>query len=254
MSPSNWLPLSKTLDSEKIHVYCLPHAGSGASCFVDWLTETDDSIQFIPIELPGRESRFNEKPYIEMGRLIEDLSHHLSTYMRPNSIFFGHSLGGYIAFELALRFSNQNVHLIVSGSCAPERKREKKISHLPDKEFLSEIRAYGGMPKELFGNRELIEILIQVLRSDLTLFENYHPKLDSKINGNLAAIGGMFDKLAPFEALSLWQNHTDLLFEQYVVEGGHFFHKEKPSVVKKLIETFALKAKNSHNLGGGSIV
>jgi len=132
MSQSVWFPFSKPLETSKVPVFCFPHAGSGASCFRDWQSQPQDLIEFVPVELPGRETRFPEKPYQEMGDLIEDFCRDLSSFIQPNSIFFGHSFGAYIAFELALRFRDRNAHLVVSGSSAPSRKRTRRIAHLPD--------------------------------------------------------------------------------------------------------------------------
>ena len=78
--------------------------------------------------------------------------------------FFGHSLGSRVAFELTSNCQRTGrdlpVHFIASGSRGPHMPpREKPLHHLPDSEFVSELKDLNGTPKEILDNKELMELL-----------------------------------------------------------------------------------------------
>ena len=47
------------------------------------------------------------------------------------------------------------------------------VSVLSDDELIKKIRSWGGTPKALTENKDMMKIAVRVLRADLTLLHNY---------------------------------------------------------------------------------
>jgi medium-chain acyl-[acyl-carrier-protein] hydrolase len=96
------IPIFQTVpsrESEAIRLFCIPHAGGGASAFRGWRESLLPEVEATVIQLPGREARFRERPYREMHHLVEDLAASVLPWLNPGQpfAFFGNSLGGLIA-------------------------------------------------------------------------------------------------------------------------------------------------------------
>lgn len=59
-----------------------------------------DTITVCPIQLPGREERIMEKPYHNMTDMLDELEETIWENIRGPYAFWGHSMGGKIAYEL----------------------------------------------------------------------------------------------------------------------------------------------------------
>ncbi len=84
-------------------------------------------------------------------------------YLDRPYAFFGHSMGATIGFELAHQLCAQDdlgpLHLFVSGSRAPQvRSLDQPIHHLPDEEFIEELRRFNSTPEAVLQNTELMWI------------------------------------------------------------------------------------------------
>ena len=47
------------------------------------------------------------------------------------------------------------------------------VSVLSDDDLIQKIRSWGGTPKALTENKDMMKIAVRVLRADLTLLHNY---------------------------------------------------------------------------------
>ena len=90
---------SEGISPQSTIMFCFPYAGGGAAFYAKWIQYFDKKLSVCPIQLPGREERIGEKPYLNMQSLVKDV---VDAIMRFDNdfILFGHSMGGKIAFEL----------------------------------------------------------------------------------------------------------------------------------------------------------
>ena len=65
--------------------------------------------------------------------------------------------------------------LVVSAQQAPHllQPGHLEIADFPDQEFLSAVERWGFMPAEVSENAELQEVVLPVLRADISMFEQY---------------------------------------------------------------------------------
>ncbi|MEU6366626.1 thioesterase domain-containing protein [Streptomyces sp. NPDC046931] len=61
------------LDGDAIQLFCLAHAGAGASVYRDWPALLAPGIEAVPVKLPGRESRHREPALDTAAELVGGL-------------------------------------------------------------------------------------------------------------------------------------------------------------------------------------
>jgi medium-chain acyl-[acyl-carrier-protein] hydrolase len=98
--PEDWVgtqPLQQ-LRPDTVALFCFPFAGAGASIFRGWPELAGAAVRPIPVQLPGRENRWQEPPYKDLMALVATLAIVLRPALRPPFALFGHSMGAFIAF------------------------------------------------------------------------------------------------------------------------------------------------------------
>lgn len=213
-------------------LFCFPFAGGGPAAFNEWIRVLKKlvNVTVCPIQLPGREERIMETPYVDMKLLIDDLYQVISKYSEYKLFFFGHSMGAKVAYEVAKRMEeNGNIisHLIVSGSRTPHIPEPNPIYQLNDEDFKKGIERFEGTPKEILDNEELMGFFLPMLRADFTMDETYSTKNNTVLRCPITAFGGTLDKEADKNAILQWKEYTSNDFQTYFYEGGHFFIKER---------------------------
>ncbi len=178
----------------RARLFCLAHAGGGASFFRPWAAALPSHIELCAVQLPGREQRFAEPCFEALEPLLDALIPALTPLFDWPFALFGHSLGALVAFELARRLEAAGtppLGLAASAFRAPHLPAERRLSELPDTEFVAEIAGLGGMPGELLDHPELLETILPALRADFAIAERYRfapgPKLAVPVAAMAAA-------------------------------------------------------------------
>jgi medium-chain acyl-[acyl-carrier-protein] hydrolase len=220
-----------------IRLFCFPYAGSGTLAYRRWIDDLSEKIELCMIRLPGRESRLNEPPFIELTPLVEYIAESIVTYLNKPFAFWGHSMGGLIAFELSRTLRRkrqaQPYHLFISGRGAPQLPRQGSTIHnLPLNQFIDKVRSLNGIPEKMWNYPEMIEMFIPILRADFAVCETYlyidEPPLDSPIT----ALGGLQDQTTSLKSLEAWKEQTSSSFTVEMFPGDHFYiHKLQKSVL-----------------------
>lgn len=191
------------------------------------------------MQLPGRENRLREAPFIDLADLLEGLlPGFLATLDRPYAVF-GHSLGALVAYEIARRAGPRQapVQIFLSGRRAPQIVDPlPPITHLPDAEFIASIQArYGGIPQAILEETELMALFLPTLRADVRLLENYTFTPGISLDCPVTVLGGTQDPtVLPFH-LDAWQDLTRGPFDRLLFPGGHFYLQEQRPAVLNLI-------------------
>jgi medium-chain acyl-[acyl-carrier-protein] hydrolase len=140
---------------------------------------------------------------------------------------FGHSVGALIAFEvtreLRRRGLDQPVQLIVSGRNAPHLGAVYPLYHFADARLLDELRRLDPPRPEAWNNADLIELMLPLVRADLTINDTYAQQPEDPVTMPIIAFCGSDDHLAPPKSVQAWQKETTSAFRCHVLPGRHFF-------------------------------
>src|SRR6476620_8297465 len=96
---SPWFPYRPSLEAP-IRLFCFPYAGGGASAYRSWAEAMPPAVEVWPIQLPGREARHAEATYTQCLPLAEAIAEALHAYLDKPFVFFGHSMGALLCFEV----------------------------------------------------------------------------------------------------------------------------------------------------------
>jgi medium-chain acyl-[acyl-carrier-protein] hydrolase len=248
----NWFVCPGANPGAETRLFLFPSAGGGPAAFGKWPAELPGTIETRIAHYPGRGSRHNEAPIKQISVLVERLSQAIQPLLDKPFAFFGHSLGGLVAFELSRQLHLQNYLkpqiLFISACGAPGMPDPHPPIHaLPDPEFLQAIQDLNGIPAELTNIPELMELLLPTLRADFAAVENYNYLLnDFSLDCPIIAFGGLDDPRVSSERLEGWGSHTKVGFKLKCFPGDHFFiNTARKAVIASITdELISAHAKN----------
>lgn len=228
---ASWLVRGRPHAARALRLYCFGHAGASAAAFRTWQARLEPSIEVCAIELPGHGRRMAEAPQDQLLPLAGELTQALARELRATPLpyaLFGHSLGALLAFEVARGLARLEVppplRLLVSGANAPQRRPPSRMLHrLPDDALLEELRSYEGTPQELLDERELMALLLPVLRADFCMVETYRYHPGPRLTLPLTVLAGRADARVSADGVAAWALETSGNSHSAWHEGGHFF-------------------------------
>ena len=231
-STDRWIVRPRPSPRARLRLFCLPHAGAGASVFRGWADALPPEVEVCPVQLPGRENRVAEPAFDRLPPLVEALADAVEPLLSLPFALFGHSNGALIGFELARTLRARGrpgpVHLFASGRRAPDLPADRpSIHHLPEPEFLADLQELGGIPPQVLEHPELLAVLLPTLRADVAIHETYEFPEQAPLACPLTAYGGLSDLKVSREQLQGWGRHTAGPFVMRLFPGGHFYLQEQ---------------------------
>jgi medium-chain acyl-[acyl-carrier-protein] hydrolase len=235
-----WLAYRDVNPHARVRMFCFPYAGGGASVYRGWGSSLPGEVEVCPVQIPGRESRLREQPFTRLEPMIQALVEGLQPYMDLPFLFFGHSMGAAIGYELSRELRRRGrtlpLHLFVSGRRAPHlTAREEPIHALPEPEFIEKLRELNGTPEEVLQHQELMQLLIPLLRADFGVNEEYAYTPEEPLEVGISAFGGLGDADVTREDVMAWQEHTKGRFRARMLPGDHFFINSQKAVVLEAV-------------------
>jgi surfactin synthase thioesterase subunit len=213
----------------RFRLYCFSYAGGSATSYLPWQAALEPAIEVCAVQLPGRGPRLAESPVRSLPLLVETLAHIIPRHSDDLPFaFFGHSLGGLVAFELARHCRHQRLpmpeHLFVSASNAPQcRPTGRHLHELDDARLIAALKDYNGTPPAALEDRELMDLLLPSIRADFALADDYHYRPGPPLDIPISVLAGKRDKHVVSERLCRWQEETTEACNLHWFEGDHFF-------------------------------
>lgn len=226
---SHWLIRQKPSPQAEFRLFCFPFAGGSAATYHSWPALAAGRIDVCGVEYPGRGIRLAEEPFLSMKPLVRNLADLLAPLLpQAPFAFFGHSMGGLVAFEVAralrARGIHQPLHLFISATAAPGvRPGRRSLHDASDAEVMEELRSLGGTPPELLADRELMTMVARALRADYTALGTYEYREAAPLDIPFTVFGGQSDDIAAPSDLRGWQTHTAIGCHFRLFPGDHFF-------------------------------
>ncbi len=225
---NSWVTCPQPREDARLRLFCFPYAGGNASIYHTWANSLPTTIEVCPIQLPGRGGRFREPLFEQLRPLLPELAQALLPALSLPFVLFGHSMGALISFELARylrKHSNLSpAALVFSGHYAPQQiKPNPHFSLLPHEEFIEAVRDYNGTPSTFFEDKELMELVLPILRADFSICETYQYVEEPPLESPIIAYGGTRDPDASVTDLLAWRRQTRKNLVIRVFSGDHFY-------------------------------
>ena len=240
-----WLAYREANPRARLRMFCFPYAGGGASAYRGWGASLPQEIEVCPVQLPGREGRLREQPFTRPEELIQAVADALTPWFDLPFVFFGHSMGAMIGFELSRELRRRGrtlpLHLFVSGRRAPQLPtRDEPIHDLPEPEFIERLRELNGTPEEVLQHAELMKLLTPLLRADFAVNETYNYTEEEPLDPGISAFGGLADSDVKREDVEAWSIQTRGRFRMRMMPGDHFFlHPQKDLIIESVARDLA---------------
>jgi len=239
-------PISKPL----CRLLCFPFVGAPGAVFQSWLNFLDPRVEL-----------WTPEPYNlgDWDQILDKYVKNIELILKGDTstplVIYGHSLGAFIAYELALRLQNSPtgkyppVKALVVGACGSpalpgtldhlgteftdedvirmaKNEEEKFLNHLVRLRIV-ENTALGKnvlLPQVLLGRRHT-RWYSQLSRSEES----------GSFKGTLVGLHGTKDAIMPNpEVVHAWQKHSPQ-FQYQELEGGHSFMIELAADVVKIV-------------------
>lgn len=211
----------------RLSLICFPFAGGSASSFRNWPVLFDERLNVCCVELPGRAGRFCESAESSCSDLVRRLAAGAWRWPPGPSVFFGHSMGALVAFELVRELRRRGaalpIALLVSSFRAPHLPEASFVAGLPDDEFLAKLADIAGGRDAAWADPELRALLLPALRADVRLCEDYHHLPEDPLPLPITAFRGQRDAYVSEDEVRAWSRHTSGDFAYQEFPGDHMY-------------------------------
>lgn len=209
-----------------VRLVCFPHSGGTAAVYRAWAPVVPAGVELLAVQYPGRADRFSDPPAADIAEMGAQVAAELLRRPPARCALFGHSLGALVAYETARALQDRGspVHcLFVSGAAAPSLAGGGVTHQLNDEEFWATVAGLGGIEPEIASEPELQELLLPVLRSDITLHETYQPAPEAGPLGcPVRAYYHTDDPIVDADRVIAWAEVSAGEFSTRAWPGGHF--------------------------------
>jgi medium-chain acyl-[acyl-carrier-protein] hydrolase len=237
-----WFNIKKPVPNASMRLFCFPYAGGSAQIFQDWCDSLPAEIEVIGIQYPGRGSRFIDPLISSTADMVSAILPQIMPVLDKPFVFFGHSNGALVSFELARALQakgvRQQTHHFLSAKRAIHLPYTRKpMCNLPDDEFVVELENLGGTPTEILAQKELMELFMPILRADFSLSETFSYPQGDKLQCEATLMYGEQDEDVPTADVMSWQDLIESKVSSKSFSGGHFFvNSQKEEVLSFLNE------------------
>lgn len=213
---------------------CLGFCGGGTRPYLSWTEAMPPETELAAVCYPGREGRFTEAFAESWDELAEDAFAAVESVADRPYVLFGHSMGGWMAFDVASRISERDgaapEALVVSSANPPNRRLTPQdmfpSQSYSDRELLHWMQTFGLMPRPVLESPELREIAVELMRADIQVRDSFYYHDGATVAVPLQVLTGDTDPVIDPSAAELWRKLATGKFRHDRLPGGHFYTPE----------------------------
>ena len=210
-------------------LFIFPHAGGSAQYYVPFAKTFTTDIKRVAVQYPGQRGKQDFASFTSLPALADEVCKMVSPDKEggvdgPTIAFFGHSMGGLLAFEVARRFEAAGrpiAALFVSACAAPGRVGYDDIPE-DDEGLLAAVSTLTGASPEFMQNPEFAASILPTLRG-LKAIANYNCPAEVTLSCPIHVFYGDDDEIATAEKVTPWSERTTAAFTMREFKGHHFY-------------------------------
>ena len=207
-------------------LFIFPHAGGSAQYYVPFAKTFTTDVKRTAVQYPGQRGKQDFASFTSLPALADEVVKMVAPDKDHGGpvVFFGHSMGGLLAFEVARRFEeagNPVAALFVSACAAPGRVGYEDIPD-DDDGLLAAVSTMTGASPEFMQNPEFAAAILPTLRG-LKAIANYSCPPEVRLSGPIHAYYGDDDEIATAEKVLPWAERTSGGFTAREFKGHHFY-------------------------------
>lgn len=220
----SWLrPLTPGGRDAVVHLF--PAAGTGPGTYRAWAGAAPAGVDVVAVQYPGREARIDEPPMTDVTAVAGAVAERISRDDRP-TVLVGHSTGGLVAREVAVRLRVPPRALVVAATESPDLAVD--LTAADDEELRRAVGTWTGdtAPPD--------PEVLRCLRADLRVHRSCRREQPVASPVAVTAVAGRSDASLPVGMCAGWVRWTSGRFSLHEVDGGHFFPVHAPATVLDL--------------------
>lgn len=221
-------PLSATAPAAVETLFIFPHAGGSAAGYKPFARAFTMDAKRIAVQYPGRAGRHDVPDLASISALADDIYPLLRPTITGSRVaFFGHSMGGLLAFDIARRLERDGdcpAALFVSASPAPGHGGYEQLHQGSDDELLEMVASMTGTDSRFVGG-EFGATVLKTLRN-YGAITSYSCPPGTTVSCPVYAYAAADDAAVTYESMRAWSDFTTDDFALRTVAGDHFFITE----------------------------
>ncbi|MGK5638363.1 thioesterase II family protein [Streptomyces sp. URMC 126] len=228
---------------------CLGFCGGGTGPYHAWSACLPADVALSAICYPGREGRFAEPCATDWDELAADTTAAVLSAVDGPYVLFGHSMGGWMAFDVAARIERGGgplpETLVVSSCNAPDRGLTPRdmfpARQDSDASLLDWMRSNGLMPAHVLEDPDLQEMAVELMRADIQVRDTFRHTPGTTVSVPVQMLSATDDAVIEQDAGNQWRRVATGPYRHDVLPGGHFYTpdiwRELPVHIRALTET-----------------
>lgn len=193
-----------------------------------------------PVPLPGRGSRLADPPETNFEKLCDRAFSEIRSPAREPFYCMGSSMGGWMAYEIALRF--EHIGVLPSGVImlsSPMPNARQQLPELDNPEtVVTDIIGINPIFEEVVQYPELLELILPTMQADFRMCNAYEPSAGNMVNIPILGFAGTDDPLVTPDAMLGWEALTTAVFDLTVVSGAHDLHERPTAAMVDRVSSF----------------
>jgi surfactin synthase thioesterase subunit len=207
-------------------LFIFPHAGGSAQYYAPFAKTFSSAVKCVAVSYPGKGGNHDLGAFTGIPELADKVCSMITPFDPSGGpvAFFGHSMGGLLAFEVARRLEADGTPisaLFVSATAAPGRSGYDYIPD-SDKGLLDTVSQMTGVNPEFLENEEFAARILPTLRG-FKAITKYECPPEATVSCPIFAFFADDDEVATAEKVAPWAQRTTSEFGTRMFSGHHFY-------------------------------
>jgi surfactin synthase thioesterase subunit len=217
--------MAEAISTDVDALLIFPHAGGSANDYAPFSRAFTTPMKRVAVQYPGRSGGHDVTDLTSISALGDEIHAMLAPKIADMRVaFFGHSMGGLIAFHIAHKLQsagNPVAALFVSGSPAPGHGGYDYLHQGSDADLLGMVASMTGTDTAFVGGRFGATVL-KTLRN-YGAITSYRAAPGETLACPIYAYAAVDDTAVAYESIAAWQDFTTADFAIRSVAGEHFY-------------------------------